>query len=501
MQRFGPERSSTFVQYWSVLWLTAGIALLGVGLEALAGYRSVGFLFLVHVMIAGLLFPLGPVLFAACLSALAWNFLFIPPRFNLAISDSEDLMMLLAYVIAAGVIGTLARRLKHMQVQAAARDRHSRFLVRFAEILAADQDCPSVALKALQFIESRFDLRAGLKLGDADGLLSPTHFLTGAAEEALMTKARAASQARGWDVNNPRHLAIPLASAVPPFNALLLRRQPGSQLDEESQALLLALSEPLGYFLQRESLRSQSHEAARLRESEALHQALLDSVSHELRTPLTSLLGSTAALEGAAHASDGRLSQELLDEIRAAGERLNRVIENLLDMTRLNSGALALRKEWHDPAELTRLTVNGLQRPLAGHRVLLSLPAEPPLVSIDYRLMEHALSNLLLNAAAYAPLGTEISVTVEALEERLQWRVADRGPGIPPEDLDRVFGKFFRMPGSPTGGTGLGLYITRSLLQAHAGDASARLREGGGSEFILNVPLGPSPLGPAEAAA
>lgn len=498
MRPFGPEKSATFVQYWSVLWLTAAIALLGVAVEALAGYQAVGFLFLVHVMIAGLLFPLGPVLFSACLSALAWDLLFIPPRFKLSVSNSEDLMMLLAYVLAAGVIGTLARRLKHMQTQSEARDRHSRFLVAFAEILAADQESHSVALKALQAIEARFALRAGLKLGDAPTLLSPNHFLTANSEEELMTQARTTLQPCGWDGHNPRHRAIPLASAIPPANVLLLRRQPEQAIETESLELLQALSEQLAYFLQRESLRAKSLEAARLHESETLHQALLDSVSHELRTPLTSLLGSTAALEGVA---TGRIPQELLDEIRAAGERLNRVIENLLDMTRLNSGALALRKEWHDPAELTRLTVHGLQRLLAGHAVHLDLPADLPLVNIDYRLMEHALSNLLLNAAAYAPLGTEITVTAEALGERLQWRVADRGPGIPAEDLDRIFAKFFRMPGAPAGGTGLGLHITRSLLQAHAGDASARLREGGGSEFILSVPLGPSPLGPAEAAA
>lgn len=501
MPRIRNDERSPIIEGWYALWLTAGVGLLGAAVESVAGYRSVGFLFLVHVMLLGLRYSMGPVLFAAALSALAWDFLFIPPRFTFAISTSEDLMMLLAYAVAAGLTGALTHRLRCMQEQADARDRLSQFLVGYARLLASEGGRDGVAMKALESLEARFDLRAALSLADDGVLLSPSHFLAGERERELLAKAARAGSAMGWDGLFPRHLALPLTAAPAPACALLLRKDMDADLGPEDQELLRACADQLAQYLQRESLREKSLEAARLRESELLHQALMDSVSHELRTPLTSLLGSAAALEDPALLSAPQRRQALLEEVRSSGERLNRVIENLLGMARLNSGALALRKEWHDPAELARLTVQRLKSPLSGHTVTLDLPAELPLLQLDYRLMEHALSNLLLNAAVYAPAGSEIRVGAALASGRLQWRVADEGPGIPEEDLDRVFDKFFRVPGSPAGGTGLGLYITRSLLRAHGGEAKAFARRPKGTEFVLSVPVEPSPALPAEALA
>ncbi len=501
MQNSSPDRSSSLLESWYVLWLTALVSLLGAVLEVVAGYRAVGFLFLVFVMLLGLVYSVGPVLFAAGLSALVWNYLFIPPRFKFFVSNSEDFMMLLSYAVAAGVIGVLTHRLRRMQELSALRDRSSLFLVDFSKILASDQGRDAVALKAMEKIEARFKLRVGLGFAEGSTFLSPQQMMVGDREKALMQKALKEGSFQGWDGLSPRHLAIPLQGAAGPSAVLLCRRDSDTQLNQESKELLFATTEPLAYFLQREKLREKSLEAARLRESEFLHQALLDSVSHELRTPLTSLLGSTAALEHSVKASDLGPNRELLEEIKASGERLNRVIENLLDMARLNSGALALKKEWHDPAELVQLTLQGLKAPLSGHVLKLELAPELPLVRMDYRLLEHALSNLILNAAGYAPPGTEICVSASVHDGNLEWRVADQGPGIPEGNLERVFEKLFRIPGSPAGGTGLGLYIARSLLKAHGGDAWAVRRPSGGAEFILSLPLEPSPGLPGELAA
>jgi two-component system sensor histidine kinase KdpD len=245
-------------------------------------------------------------------------------------------------------------------------------------------------------------------------------------------------------------------------------------------------------------LEKRSREADLLRESEQLHQALLNSISHELRTPLTALLGSASALQDEATAADAPRRQAYLKAVAEAGERLNRVVENLLDMARLNSGVLALRLDWHDPGELVRLTVQNLKGPLEGHPLALDLPADLPLVRLDFRLMEHALSNLLLNAAAYTPQGSPIRVAIRSAAGRLTLTVSDQGPGLPPGDLERVFDKFYRVPGSPAGGTGLGLFITRSLVQAHGGEAHASNLSGGGATFSLELPVDKAPPAPME---
>jgi two-component system, OmpR family, sensor histidine kinase KdpD len=142
--------------------------------------------------------------------------------------------------------------------------------------------------------------------------------------------------------------------------------------------------------------------------------------------------------------------------------------------------------------------VQSLKSPLSGHPVTLDLPADLPLLRIDFRLMEHALSNLLLNAAAYTPLGSPIRVGIHTNAGRLTLTVSDRGPGLPPADLERVFDKFYRVPGSPAGGTGLGLFITRSLVRAHGGDVHASNAPSGGAVFSLELPVDKAPAAPAE---
>jgi two-component system sensor histidine kinase KdpD len=281
---------------------------------------------------------------------------------------------------------------------------------------------------------------------------------------------------------------------------LACRVQDGRDLDPRERQLFDRAARRLGLALERESLERKSREADLLRESELLHQALLNSISHELRTPLTALMGSAAALREGPAADDPAQRGALLDEIGGAGERLNRVIENLLDMARLSSGVLALKKEWQDPAELARLTASRLKSPLCKHRLRLDLPEGMPLIFVDYRLIEHALSNLLLNAAVYSPPGGEITLSARAEGKQVEFSVSDQGKGVPPESLPRLFDKFYRVPGSPAGGTGLGLYITQSLMRAHGGDARAANAPSGGARFTLSLPLDPQPAMPMEAA-
>jgi two-component system sensor histidine kinase KdpD len=145
-----------------------------------------------------------------------------------------------------------------------------------------------------------------------------------------------------------------------------------------------------------------------------------------------------------------------------------------------------------------RLTVQNLKSPLEGHPVGLDLPPDLPLLRLDFRLMEHALSNLLLNAAAYTPLGSPIRVGIRTGAGRLILTVSDQGPGLPPEDLERVFDKFYRVPGSPAGGTGLGLFITRSLVQAHGGEVRASNQAAGGAAFSIELPVDKAPPAPME---
>jgi two-component system sensor histidine kinase KdpD len=496
------QSRAPLMDYWYVAWTVAGFCLASVPLEELLGYRSVGLFFLTGLLALSLFYSAGPLALAALLSAMAWDFLFIPPRFTWVISQGEDVLLIVAYFVAAAIGGVLTWRLRRSRGILEERETRMRLLYELGGIL----DQPGVThqerfRRLAQRLESALGLQVTLHLLMPDRSPDPQGF--GADQTPLDAKELAVAdwalrhgRPAGWSTPNlpsAGRLMLPLLGIHGSLGFLACRPVAGrgGTLSFEQEQLLQAAAQRLAQSLEQALLRREAGQAELLKESERLHQALLDSVSHELRTPLTALLGSAAGLAAAGSPDQ----QVLVGEINAAGERLNRVIDNLLDMARLSSGALALNLDWQDPAELVAMTVRGLARPLSRHRVVLDLPEQLPLLRLDFRLMEHVLSNLLLNAAAYAPEGTEIQVSARVQAGRLELRVRDQGPGIPVAERERIFEKFHRLPGSPAGGTGLGLNIARSLVQAHHGELSVEDTPGGAC-FLLSLPLDAQPQEP-----
>jgi len=494
---------STPSQYWYTLWGVAAMALLGAPAEIVLGYRAVGFLFLLGLLSLSLFYSLGPVLMGAALSALIWDYFFIPPKYTFSISSSEDFLMIFAYFLAAVTTGLLTHRVRLNQSALEERERRTDLLYRIVNTMAGD-DGEGRLRDVAALLEHSLKRPCAVFLCGPDGKPMAQGegqaFGLNAKELAVADWALKARKPAGWSTDNLPSgdaLFLPLIGGRDAVGVLACRGGKGG-LSVDDEALLKSAALQLGQSLEHGRLEKRSREADLLRESEQLHQALLNSVSHELRTPLTALLGSASALQDEATAADPARRQAYLKAVAESGERLNRVVENLLDMARLNSGVLAPRLDWHDPGELVRLTVQSLKGPLSAHPVSLDLPADLPLLRLDFRLMEHALSNLLLNAAAYTPPGSPITVAVRAARERLVLTVSDRGAGLPPGDLERVFDKFYRVPGSPAGGTGLGLFITRSLVRAHGGEAHAANNPEGGAVFSLELPVEKTPPEPSE---
>jgi len=222
-------------------------------------------------------------------------------------------------------------------------------------------------------------------------------------------------------------------------------------------------------------------------ESEKLSKALLNSISHELRTPISAITTAASAL--VEPTTPEPLRDTLAHEIQESAARLNRLVSNLLDMTRLESGNVKPRLDWCDAADVINVALRHNERELSGHPVALSLNQPLPLAKMDFVLIEQALNNLLLNAAHYTPPGTTVEIKASAAPGEMTISVADHGPGLPPESLPHVFEKFYRVPGAPAGGTGLGLSIVKGLIEAHGGRVEARNRPGGGAEFSIHLPV------------
>jgi two-component system sensor histidine kinase KdpD len=240
-------------------------------------------------------------------------------------------------------------------------------------------------------------------------------------------------------------------------------------------------------------LKAREHLAAQVQlahESERLRKTLLDCVSHELKTPLAAIGAASQELVRAApNVQDRQTLQQLASEIHDGSRRLNRVVNNLLDMNRLESGVIRPKQEWCDVRELLQSAVEIERESLNGRDVRLDVPANIPLVLVDHTLIEQAIAKLLANAATYAPSRVPIEIDAEYENDRLLISVSDRGPGLSSEARERVFEKFYRGDGRKTGGLGLGLSIARGFVEAHGGRLTAENRDGGGARFIINLPV------------
>ena len=319
-------------------------------LTPLTGYAGISLIYLLGVLLAGMILDRGPVLLVATLSALSWNFLFIPPRFTLHIDKLEDALTFVTYFIIALTVGSLTAQLK-------ARE----------------------------------------------------------------------------------HLAAQVQLA---------------------------------------------------KDSERLRKTLLDCVSHELKTPLAGIAAASQELSRlGSDAGNREVLQQLATEIHAGSYRLNRVVNNLLDMNRLESGVVQPNREWCDVRELLQSAIEIERDSLQGREVRLEIPEDTPLALLDHLLMQQAIAKLLANAGSHTPAQLPIEVDAECKAGHLVISVSDRGPGFPPELSERVFEKFYRGDGRRAGGLGLGLAIARGFAEAHGGTLTAENRDGGGARFTIDIPV------------
>jgi two-component system, OmpR family, sensor histidine kinase KdpD len=222
-----------------------------------------------------------------------------------------------------------------------------------------------------------------------------------------------------------------------------------------------------------------------LDESDKLYKTLFNSISHELRIPVATIMSASESLLTIKHSE--AIREELLNEILKASDRLNRLIENLLNMSRLESGHISPRLDWYDIHDLINKVTSGLAGELKPYKLKMTVPDDMPLVRIDFGLMEQVLYNLLLNATLYSGTSSELGINVFYSEGTVTMEVLDRGPGFQPEELALIFNKFYRVEGSKAGGTGLGLSIARGFTEAHKGTLSAENRPGGGAKFIIRI--------------
>ncbi len=475
---------------WAVGTVVA-LTLLGQLLPA-DTYLAAGLVYLLAIVALSLRVGRGPVLAAGVLSAATWNFLFIPPRFTFHISRVEDATLFVAYFAVAIIVGQLTARIRAQGRHERLREERATALFDLTRALAEARDLDGAVFAALRQIDGLFGVTSALLLAENGGPGLVPHFAGSFAvdekEGGVAAWVLAHRRAAGRFTDTLPASAgyhLPLVREERALGVLCVCAG-DKALTLAQRDLLDAFGRQLALMIERDTLHAASEREKLLAESAKLHRALLDSVSHELRTPLAVITGT---LENLAEA-DVATRTSLLREGRTAAQRLNRLVGNLLDQTRLESGALKPRCDWCDAGDIVNAAVEGVRDALAGHPLTLEVPAEFAPLYADFTLTEQALANLLLNAAVHTPVGTAITVTagIEADGTRAFLAVADRGPGIGAAEQERLFRKFARGGGVRAGGLGLGLSIVQGFAAAQGGTVAYRDNAGGGAVFTIYLP-------------
>ena len=466
-------------------------------------YRSVGMFLLFIITVLSLFFGRGPLFAAALLSAISWDFLFIPPVFTFSILHPSDVMMVLLFFMVALASGILTSRVRIKETVVRRREFQTSNLYSFVNKLAAAEGINDIAAAGIQNLVSVFKMQVALFLPqEGTGIGTAIHpsstFRPGSEKELSVAEwvfANKNPAGRGTStlpfaaaVYYPlviHETCIGVAGLVPPDKSVIT---------SESEALLMMFLHQWSFALDRAHLRVEAEKAQLLQESERLNKTLLSSISHELRTPLATITGASSSLMDPGVAGNKNAQGILAGEIRTASMRLNRLVENLLDMTRIESGGLRILKDWCDIRDLINAVMTDLRDELSQHTVVVTVADDIPLVKLDGVLVQQAISNVVLNAAQYTPVGTTIRITAGFETDGLVMTVDDQGEGIPEESLDKVFEKFYRAPGSRAGGTGLGLSIVKGFVAAHGGSVAVRNRPEGGATFEIRLPVENKPF-------
>ncbi len=458
--------------------------------------------YLLGVTIAALRFGRGPAVLTAILNVAAFDFFFVPPRFNFAIADVQYLVTFAVMLIVALVIANLVASVRRQTRVAGARERRTALLYAMSRELAATRGISSMARVAVRHVAEVFQCSAVVLLPDSEARL---HYpVEGPLEKSFRGADLAVAQ---WVADHGRlaglgtdtlpaapGLYVPLGDGARRLGVLaVLPGNPRRVLLPEQRHLLETFAGQIGLALERARLAEAAEAASLAAERESLRNTLLASISHDLRTPLAVIAGAGSALAEQAQALNPQTQRSLARTIETKAREMSELVSNVLDLMRFESGSVTLRRDWQTLDDLVGTALRSLEARLAHHPVAVRIPPDLPALYVDATLVVQVFSNLFDNVAKYTPAGTRVTVSAVSDGEFVRVCVDDDGPGLPPGDPQRLFDKFQR--GSEEGsvtGVGLGLAICRAIVRAHGGEILAQRRPEGGARFELTLPAAQS---------
>jgi two-component system sensor histidine kinase KdpD len=467
------------------------------------------FLFLLGAALIAFRFGQGPGVLAAILGVMAFDFFFVPPYLTFAVADAQFVITFGIMLVVALIIGTLTARLRGQIRTSRARERRLEALYRLSRELSAISGAHQLASAAQREVSAMFGTRATIYLPDGEGRLEPVVSAAGTSvadprDRAVATWAFDHGRLAGKGTDTlPDTAALHVPMATPRGTAGILsvdQPEDESLLSPDNRQVLETLATQIGTAIERDRLADDTQSALLQIEKERLRSSLLSSVSHDLRTPLAVIAGASSALLELGDAADHTQRTSLLEEVVEEATRLARLVDNLLSMTRLDAGAIEVKKQWFPLEDVIGSALGRLRVELAGRVVNKDLAPDLPLLPLDGVLIEQVFFNLLENAVRYSSAGSPLDISARLEDEGVVVSVSDRGAGLAEAEAERVFEKLYRGSASAASGergAGLGLAIARAIIHAHGGMIWAENRSGGGATFSFLLPLGESPPDPS----
>lgn len=500
-----PSRSFNLVEMHWLIYLGSALVvtvctLIGMVMSPYFAPENIVMVFLVGIVYVAARFGRGPSILASLLSVLSFDFFLVHPFLTFAVSDTEYIVTFAVMLLVALTISSMTTRIKEQAEAATERERHATSLYELSRDFSSNNEVDQLANIAARHIEALVDSRVVVLLPAGDDTFKPY-----GARAALADLTSQEIGVAGWAYNHgqpvglgtktlpgSRGFYLPLLTPRGKTGVLgLYPIMPRHVFSPDQINLLETFANQTALAIERAKLTDETERAHVQIETERLRNSLLSSVSHDLRTPLAAITGAASGLlQRETLDSHGR---ELAQIAYEEAERLNRLVGNLLEMTRLESGTIEVDKEWQPLEEVVGTTLMRLERSLTNRPLHTTLPDDLPLVPIDGVLIEQVLVNLVENAVKYAPEDSPIDLSAWADDGAVVVEVADRGAGIPTGQEERIFDKFYRVRPASAAGVGLGLAISRAIIQAHGGRIWAANRAGGGAAFRFTLPLDGEP--------
>ena len=493
------RHSSPSRYFWSVV-LVVALTIFGHLVRHYLSPINLAMLYLLPVVVTAVFLGRGPSMLASFLGMLSFDFFFVPPYYTFAVSDTEYFLTFFVMLAVGLVISALSAR-AHEQAEAAQRrESDTAALYALSRDFAAADGLESVIKAIRTHITPEFGQDVIVFLPKGESLILYEDADTSPLPESRENELSLAlwsfrhTTPAGYGTNTlpaSEALYLPLKTSRQTVGVLSIKPiLAGQQLTTEQRRLLEAFASQLAQAIERVSLSEQSRQIKLLQSAEKLQNALINSISHDLRTPLVTITGALTSLDEQEKTLAPDRKRSLILTARSEADRLNRLVGNLLDMTRLEAGVLNVKATPSDVQDVIGASLGQCDARLAGRDVRVEIPAEFPTVNLDFVLIVHVLNNLIDNAIKYSAEGSPLDIKTGVLGQEMQISILDRGMGIPESDLERVFDKFYRVERpNQVGGTGLGLAICKGIIEAHGGRIWARNRDGGGTILTIALPL------------